>query len=183
MRTKLLVGSCFLAVIFLVIALNGSWAGATADDGTRFEVSLHGVSHVLDPQLPASAGKHCTYLTGKGALEVCAPAANGDAAFSMLCSALPLIVSGLLLALAAGIVNQVSPYRMKATAAALSAASLAAVFAGTVIAQMSMQRALKVVEEVPLYFGGFSFTAAWIAMGLLLFAAMLSTTSTMLGHT
>jgi hypothetical protein len=183
MRAKLLVSSCFLAVLFLLAALRGPWGKATAEDGSHFEVSVHGVSHTLDPRLPASAGKHCTYLTGKGALEVCAIAANGDAPFSMLCSVFPLIVCGLVLALAAGLVNQASPYAMKSTAAALSAASLAAVFVGTVIAQMSMQRALKVLEEIPLYFGGFAFASVWIAMGLLLFAAMLSTTSTMLGHT
>ena len=92
MRTRLLVGSCFLAVIFLVIALNGSWGGATAEDGTRFEVSLHGVSHVLDPQLPASAGKIAPTSPAEGPSRSARQRANGDAAFSMLCSALPLIV-------------------------------------------------------------------------------------------
>jgi hypothetical protein len=40
-----------------------------------------------------------------------------------------------------------------------------------------------VFDEIPLYMGGAAFTSVWIAMGLLLFAAALSTTSTMLKHT
>jgi len=182
MRIKMLVGSCFLAVLCLVVALRGPWGGGTADDGTRFVVSLHGVSHVL-PQVPFSATKECTYLTGKGAVEFCAPARDGDGPFSMLCSAFPLIGMGLVLAFASGMLTYVSPYRAKGTSATLAAASLASVFIGTVVAQVSMQRALKVFEEIPLYFGGPSFTCVWIAMGFLFFAAALSTTSTMLRHT
>jgi hypothetical protein len=182
MRIKLLLSSCFLAVAFLAIALRGSWGSGMAEDGTRFDVSLHGVSHVLHPKVRRSASKDCTYLTGKGAVEYCAPAPESDAPFSMLCSVFPLVLSGLLLALASGMVTYVSPYRAKGTSAALAAAALAAVFIGTVVAQLSMQRALKVFDEIPLYLGGFAFTSVWIAMGLLLFAAGLSTTSTMLQH-
>ena len=182
MRIKLLVNSCLLAVCFLAIALRGTWGSGMAEDGTRFDVSLHGVSHVVHPWLRWSAKKECTYLTGKGAVEYCATAPDGDAPFSMLCSVFPLMLSGLVLALASGLVTYVSPYRAKGTSAALAAASLASVFIGTVVAQISMQRALKVFDEIPLYLGGLAFTSAWIAIGLLLFAAGLSTTSTMLKH-
>jgi hypothetical protein len=180
MRIKLLLSSCFLAVVFLAVALRGTWGSGMAEDGTRFDVSLHGVSHVLHPKARRSASKDCTYLTGKGAVEYCAPASEGDAPFSMLCSVFPLILSGLGLAFASGLVTYVSPYRAKGTSAALAAAGLAAVFIGTVVAQLSMQRALKVFEEIPLYFGGLAFTSVWIAMGFLFFVAALSTTSTML---
>ena len=163
MRIKLLLSSCFLAVGFLAIALRGTWGSGMAEDGTRFDVSLHGVSHVLHPKVRRSAPE-------------------GDAPFSMLCSVFPLILSGLVLAGASGLVTYVSPYRAKATSAALAAAGLAAVFIGTVVAQLSMQRALKVFDEIPLYFGGLAFTSVWIAMVLLFFAAALSTTSTMLRH-
>lgn len=183
MRIKLLVGSCFIAVFFLAIALRGPWGRAAADDGTQFDVSLHGVSHLYHPKLSRSASSDCSYLTGRGAVEYCAPSPGGDAQFSMLCSVFPMILSGLLLALASGIVTYVSPYRAKGTSAALAAASLAAVFAGTTVAQIAMPRALKVFDEIPLYMGGVAFTSAWIAMAFLLFAAALSTTSTMLRHT
>jgi hypothetical protein len=182
MRIKLLLTSCFLAAVFLVIALRATWGSGTASDSTRFDISLHGVSHVYHPWMPWSAKKECTYLTGKGSVEYCAPAPGGDAPFSMLCSVFALIASGLVLALASFFVTYVSPYRAKGTSAALAAASLAAVFIGTVAAQLSMQRALKVFEEIPLYLDGLGFTSAWIAIGLLLFAAGLSTTSTMLRH-
>jgi hypothetical protein len=182
MRIRMLVTCCFLAVVFLAIALRGPWGSATADDGTRFDISLHGVSHLLHPKIRRSASKGCTYLTGRGAVEYCAPATATDAPFSMLCSVFPLILTGLVLAFASGALTYTSPYRAKGTSAALAAASLAAVFTGTAIAQISMPRALKVVDEIPLYFGGLAFTSVWIAMGLLLVAAALSTTSTMLGH-
>jgi hypothetical protein len=183
MRIKLLVSSCFIAVAFLAVALRGTWGSATANDGTRFDVSLHGISHVLHPKIPHSAAMTCTFLTGKGAAGFCAPSSEGDVRFSMLCSAFPLILTGLVLALLSGLVTYVSPYRATGTAATLAAASLAAVFAGTVVALVSMPRAFGVLDENPLEMGGFAFTAVWIAMGFLLFAAALSTTSTMLRHT
>jgi hypothetical protein len=182
MRIRLLLTSSYLAVVFLAIALRGPWGSGMAEDGTRFDVSLHGVSHVLHPKILRSARYDCTYLTGKGAVENCAPAPEGDTPFSMLCSVFPLILTGLVLAIASALVTYVSPYRSKATQAALSAASLAAVFAGTSVAQMSMQRAFKVFDEIPLYINRYGFISVWIAMGLLLFAAALSTTSTMLKH-
>lgn len=182
MRIKVFVACCYFAALLLAVALRGSWGGGPAEDGTRFDVSAHGVTHVLHPQAASSAGTSCTYLTGRGAVEFCAPATGGDATFSMLCSVFPLLLCGLVLALASGSLMWVSPHRSHGTAAALAAASLAAVFTGTVIAQIAMPRALKVFEEIPLYLGGAAFTSAWIAMGLLLFAAALSTTSTMLGH-
>jgi hypothetical protein len=180
MRIKLLVSSCFIAVVFLAVSLRGPWGSAIADDGTRFDVSLHGVSHVLHPEVAGSAGRECTYLTGKGAVEFCAPSSVSDAPFSMLCSVSPLILTGLVLALLSGVVTYVSPYRATGTSATLAAASLAAVFSGTVVAQIAMPRALRVLDEIPLQMGGLAFTAVWIAMGFLLFAAVLSTTSTMM---
>lgn len=183
MRIKMLVGSCFLAVFFLAIALRGPWGSGTADDGTRLDVSLHSVTRVLFPKTAHSPIVGCSYLTGKGSVENCAPAEGGDASFSMLCSVFPMMVAGLVLALASGVVTYISPYRAKGTSAALAAASLAAVFAGTTVAQIAMPRALKVFDEVPLSMGGAAFMSVWIAMGFLLFAAALSTTSTMLRHT
>ena len=184
MRIKLLVGSCFLAVFFLAIALRGSWGSGAADDGTQFDVSLHGVSHRYHPKLLRSASSDCSYLTGRGAVEYCAPSANGDAQYSMLCSVFPMIFAGLLLALGAGTVTYVSPYRAKATAAALAAASLAAVFAGTSIAQIAMPRALQSVRRNSALHGGRRGVHVRVDRdGFALFAAALSTTSTMLRHT
>jgi hypothetical protein len=182
MRIKLLVSCCFLGALFLAFSLRGPWGTGTAEDGSRFDVSLHGVTHVLFPKEPRSPIAGCSYLTGKGSVENCAPAAGADAQFSMLCSVFPLMLSGLALALASGIVTYVSPYRAKGTSAALAAASLASVFAGSAVAQIAMPRALEVFDEIPLYIGGPSFVCVWISMVFLLFAAALSTTSTMLKH-
>lgn len=183
MRIKLLVSSCLIAVALLAVALRGPWGSALATDGTRFDVSLHGVTHVPHPEVSGAADGGCTYLTGKGDVEFCAPSSVSDAPFSMLCSVSSLVLTGLVLALLSGVVTYVSPYRATGTSATLAAASLAAVFSGTVVAQIAMPRALRVLDDNPLQMGGLAFTAVWIAMGFLLFAAALSTTSTMLKHT
>lgn len=176
------MGSCFLAAVFLALALQGFWGEADAPDGTRYRVSLRKVSHVLEPKSAASRHEDCDYIRGKGQLQLCAPAEEGDAPFSMLCSVFTLMASGLALALSAGAVNVVSPYRAKTFGAQLTGASFIAVLLATVVAQAAMPHALAAVDGLPMQLGGFAFSSAWCAIGLLLFAAGLSTTSIMLGH-
>lgn len=182
MRIKLLAGSCFLAALFLALALRGAWGEADAPDGTRYAVSLRKVSHILEPKNNASPHDDCDYLRGKGRVQLCAPAEFGDAPFSMLCSVFTLVAASLGLALASGTVTVVSPYRAKNVGAQLAGAGFIAALLGTVLAQVAMPHALAVLDGLPMQFGGTSFTSAWTAIGLLLFAAGLSTTSTMLGH-
>ncbi len=182
MRIKLLTVSCFLSAVFLAVALQGAWGEADAPDGTRYKVSLRNVSHVLEPKKPGSAHEDCDYLRGKGRVQLCAPAVEGDAPFSMLCSVFTLMAAALGLALLSGAVHVISPYRAKSFGAQLAGASFIAALFGTVVAQAAMPRALAVLEGVPMQFGGFAFSSAWCAIGLLLFAAGLSTTSIMLGH-
>jgi hypothetical protein len=182
MRIKILIVSCFLAAACLALALRGAWAEADAADGTRYRVSLRKVSHVLEPARPDSPHEDCDYLRAKGKVQLCAPAEYGDAPFSMLCSVFTLMLAALLLALASGTVTVVSPYRAKGLGAQLAGASFIAALLGTVLAQAAMSRALAVLEGLPMQFGGLAFNSAWTAIGLLLFAAGLSTTSTMLGH-
>lgn len=182
MRIRLLISSCFLAAVFLGLALEGAWGEADAPDGTRYRVSLRKVSHVLEPAKPVSPHEDCDYLRGKGRVQLCAPAEYGDAPFSMLCSVFTLMLAALGLALASGAVTVVSPYRTQTIGAQLAGASFIAALLGTVLAQAAMPRALAVLEGLPMEFGGLAFSSAWCAIGLLLFAAGLSTTSTMLGH-
>jgi hypothetical protein len=182
MRIKLLIVSCFLSTILLAVALQGAWGDADAPDGSRYKVSLRKVSHVLEPRKPRSAHEDCDFLRGKGHVQLCAPADEGDAPFSMLCSVFTLMAVALGLALAAGTVNVISPYRWKNFAAQLAGASFIAALLATVVAQAAMPRALAVLDGLPMQLGGLAFSSAWAAIGLLLFAAGLSTTSIMLGH-
>jgi hypothetical protein len=182
MRIKLLVVSCFLSAVFLAVALVGAWGEADAPDGTRYKVSLRKVSHVLEPRKSGSAHEDCDYLRGKGRVQLCAPAEEGDAPFSMLCSVFTLMAVALGFALASGAVNVISPYRLKNFGAQLAGAAFIAALLSTVVAQAAMPRALAVLEGLPMQLGGFAFSSAWAAIGLLLFAAGLSTTSIMLGH-
>ena len=182
MRIKFLVVSCFLSVVFLAVALQGAWGEADAPDGTRYTVSLRKVSHVLEPRKRGSAHEDCDYLRGRGRVQLCAPPEEGDAPFSMLCSVFTLMAVALGLAFASGAVNVISPHRAKSFAAQLAGASFIAALLGTVVAQAAMPRALVALEGLPMQFGGLAFSAAWCAIGLLLFAAGLSTTSIMLGH-
>jgi hypothetical protein len=144
-------------------------------------VTLQGITQVTqrDDTIPV---RDCSYLRGKGAVQLCAPTEGSDAPFSMLCAAFPLIATGLLLALACGGLTVVSPYGRRATAAALAGASFVSVLAGTVLAMLTMRHALAVLDGLHLQLGSIGYTASWIALGFLAFAAGLSTTSTMLGH-
>ena len=182
MRIRLLMGSCFLAALFLALALRGYWGEADAPDGTRYAVSLRKVSHILEPASRSSPHEDCDYLRGKGRVQLCAPAEFGDAPFSMLCSVFTLMAAALGLAVASGAMTVVSPYRAKSLGAQLAGAGFIAALLGTVLAQVAMPHALAVLDGLPMQFGGLAFSSAWTAIGLLLFAAGLSTTSTMLGH-
>ena len=177
MRPKLVSGACFVAALLLVVALWGPWGRAVTDEGLRYEVSLRKVALVYP--IPMS----CDYLRGRGAVQLCAPAPDADQAFSMLCAAFPLLANAALFAFLSAVVTVRSPYGAKGTAAALAGASFAGAFAGTAFAKIAMPYALGVLLEPTFLFGGVAFNAAWAAVGVLLFAAALSTTSIMLRHT
>lgn len=182
-RPKLVSGSCIIAVILLVIAQQGFWASATAEDGTRYKIGLRKVTHMV--QAPGNNATHsdCDYLRGQGAVELCAPAPEADAAFSMLCASFPLMAAAGFFAFMSAFVTINSPYGAKGTAAALAGAAFAAAFAATVFAKISMPFAFAILVGPKTEFGGLAFSSAWTAVACLLFAAGLSTTSTMLRHT
>lgn len=182
MRPRLLIIACLLSAGLLGLALRGAWAEADAPDGTRYQVSLRHVTHIVASPKPDSPREECDYLRGTGTVQLCAPQEYADAPFSMLCSVFTLLAAALALALASGTVTFVSPYGARSIGAQLAGASFIAAFLGTVLAQAAMPRALAVLEGLPIQFGGLAFGAAWAAVGLLAFAAGLSTTSTMLGH-
>jgi len=182
MRIKLLVCSCFLSAAFLVPALRGFWGEADSPDGTYYRISLRKVSHVLEPWSLRPRQEECDYLRGQGRMQLCAPAELGDAPFSMLCSVFTLMACGFGLAVSAGVVNVVSPYRSKTLGAQLTGAAFIAVLLATVVAEAAMPHALAATEGLPLQLGGIAFGSAWCAISLLLFASGLSTTSVMLGH-
>ena len=109
-------GSCLIAVALLAIALQGYWARAT------------------------SAHNDCDYLRGRGTVELCAPAPEADAAYSMVCAAFPLMVAALFFAFMSAMVTMISPYGAKGTAAALAGASFAAAFAAGLSTTSTMLR-------------------------------------------
>ena len=182
-RPKLVSGSCLIAVALLAIALQGYWARATLEDGTRYNIGLRKISQVMEPARATSAHSDCDYLRGRGAAELCAPAPEADAAYSMVCAAFPLMVAALFFAFMSAMVTIISPYGAKGTAAALAGASFAAAFAATVFAKISMPFAFAVLVGPTTEFGSLAFSSAWTAVAFLAFAAGLSTTSTMLRHT
>lgn len=189
MRPRLLVGSCLLAALFLALSITGFWGRASGDDGARYEIGLRKIVVTLPADTTKGATTHgprvaaCDYLRGSGAVEFCAPVPEADAAFSMLCAAFPLLVLGFIFAIASAVVTKISPYTGKGTAAALAGAGFAASFAATTFAKISMPYAFAVLLSPKMEFGGLPFTSAWIAVALLLFAAGIGTTSTMLRHT
>jgi hypothetical protein len=189
MRPRLLLASCLLAAIFLGLALQGFWGSAAGDDGAAYKIGIRKIVVTLPADTSADAVTKgprvaaCDYLRGRGAVEYCAPVPEADAAFSMLCAAFPLLMLAFAFSLASAAVTAISPYTGKGTAAALAGAGFAASFAATVFAKISMPYALAVLLGPKMVFGGLAFTSAWVAVALLLFAAGIGTTSTMLGHT
>jgi hypothetical protein len=182
MRPKLVSGACFLAVFLLAVALQGYWGSAVAEDGTRYKAGVRKISHVIFASGASAITADCDYLRGRGRVEFCAPAPEADAAFSMLCAAFPLLCAAILFAFASGVTTVVSPYAAKGRAATLAGAGFASSLAAAVFTKIALPNALQVFVDPKFVFGGAAFTAAWISVALLLFAAGLSTTSTMLGH-
>ena len=182
MRPKLVSGACFLAAFLLAVALQGYWGSAVAEDGTRYKAGLRKISHVILASGSTEVTVDCDYLRGRGRVEFCAPAPEADAAFSMLCAAFPLAFAAMMFAIASGVTTVFSPYGAKGRAATLAGAAFAASLAAAVFTKIALPNALQVFVDPKFVFGGAAFTAAWCSVALLLFAAGLSTTSTMLGH-
>ncbi len=180
-RQRWILRACFLAVICLGVALKGVWARVSADDGTRWDVSLRKVSHVYRPHVRTSAHEDCDFLSGRGAVRVCAPAEGADVAYSLLCAAFPLILTAVVLALACGILTAVSPRPPSNTAVALTGAALAASFGGTLMAIIAMPRSLAGLEGLPLRLGGLAYDASWLGVGCLAIAVILSAASVLRG--
>jgi hypothetical protein len=183
MRPRLIALTSFIAVFCFAFALKGQWGEALGPGGTLLRVSLHGIAQAPQTREDAPAFRGCSYLRGQGAVELCAPAEGGDAAFSMLCAAFPLVGVGALLSLVCCGFAVISPYARRNTAAALSGAGFLSALAGTVLAMIAMPHALAALEGLGLQFGAPAYSAAWIGIGCVGFAAALSTASGMLGHT
>jgi hypothetical protein len=183
MRPRLIALTSLIAVACFAFALKGQWGEALAPSGTLLRVSLHGILQAPQNRENAPAFRGCSYLRGRGAVELCAPAEGADAAFSMLCAAFPLVAAALVMSLMCCGFATISPYARRNTAAALSGAAFVAALAGTVLAMIAMPRALAALQGLGLQFGAPAYTAAWVGIGCLAFAAALSTASGMLGHT
>jgi hypothetical protein len=180
-RQRWILWTCCLAAACLGLALQGVWASADADDGTRWNVSIHKVSHIYRPHVRTSAHEDCDFLRGRGAVRHCAPAEGADVAYSMLCSVFPLLLTAVALALACALLTAFSPRPPGNSAAALTGAALAASFGGTMLAVIAMPRSLAGLEGLPLQLGGMAYNAAWLGVGLLAIAAILSAASALRG--
>ena len=74
----LAAGALLLAAAFLYPIAPLSWGGADAPDGTRFKVSLVGLSHVLKPHQTVSPTEDCRWLPpGDNGLCRIKPGADG----------------------------------------------------------------------------------------------------------
>lgn len=180
-RQRWIFWTCGVAVVCLAVALQGVWASVDADDGTRWDVSVLKVSHVYRPHVRTSAHEDCDFLRGRGAVRHCAPADGADVAYSMLCAVFPLLLTALALALGCATLTAFSPRPPGNSAAALTGAALAASFGGTLLAVISMPRSLAGLEGLSLQLGGMAYNAAWLGVGLLAIAAILSAASALRG--
>jgi hypothetical protein len=180
-RQRWVLGTCWFAVACLALALRGVWATVDADDGTRWDVSIRKLSHVYRPHVRTSAHEDCDFLRGRGAVRHCAPAEGADVAYSMLCAVFPLLVTALLLALSCAVLTTFSSRPPGNSAASLTGAALAAAFGGSLLAVIALPRSLAGLAGLPVQLGGAAYNAAWIAVGLLGIAAILSAASALRG--
>ncbi len=60
------------------------WAGADAPDGTRFKISLVGISHVLEPRTTVSPTRDCRWRPPSGDAELCRVRTGGETAWRRL---------------------------------------------------------------------------------------------------
>ena len=180
-RQRWILWTCGFAIACLALALKGVWASADSDDGTRWDVTVRNVSHIYRPHVRTSAHEDCNFLRGTGAVRHCAPAAGADVAYSTLCAAFPLLLTALGLALACAAVTAFSSRPPGNSVAALAGAALSASFGGTMLAVIAIPRSLAGLEGLSLQFGGVAYNAAWLGVGLLAIAAILSTASALRG--
>ena len=180
-RQQSITTACLLSAVLLALSLSGAWGGAWAEDGSRYTVSLHSVSHIVHLQAGAKPERECNFLKGSGAVEMCVPAPSGDVAYSMLCAVFPLLAAGLVLSFFCGVMTLLSPRPPGNAAAALAGAALAAAFGGTTLAMIAMPRALLVLDGIGIELGAWSYNSAWLAVGSLSVATILAAASALRG--
>ena len=117
MRIKLLVSSCFIAVVFLASRCadrgEARWRTMARDSTSRSRRDRTCCTR----RVPRSADQECTYLTGKGSVEFCAPSARATRRSRCCAPCSRLVLSGLVLAFVSGVLTYVSPYRRQGTSA------------------------------------------------------------------
>ena len=180
-RQRWVVWTCLLAVGCLAFGLKGVWATVDADDGTRWDVSVSKLSHVYRPHIRTSAHEDCDFLRGRGAVRHCMPAEGADVAYSMLCAVFPLLLTALVLAGSCAVLTAISARPPGNTAVSLSGAALGASFGGAMLAVIALPRSLAGLEGMSVQLGGMAYNAAWIGVGLLAIAAILSAASAVRG--
>lgn len=180
-RQQSVTAASLLSAFFLSLSLWGAWGGAWAEDGSRYTVSLHSVSHLVRTQVGAPPERECNYLRGNGAVEMCVPAPSGDVAYSMLCAAFPVLAAAFVFALACGVMTLLSSRPPGNASAAMAGAALGAAFGGTMLAMIAMPRALLVLDGIGIELGAYAYNSAWLAIGLLSIGTILAAASAIRG--
>lgn len=165
----LAAGALLLAAASLHPTAPLAWGGADAPDGTRFKVSLVGLSHVLDLHRTVSPSRDCRWAPPSGDAELCRVAPEGEAAFIRLRAVLPALRLAVgLCVVAAGLsLSRRAPIRLRLAATLAAAAAPALVM---LLFATSAGAALSVLR--PLHFGLAATRATMQAMLAMLLGLM-----------
>jgi len=161
----------FLTAVALQQACTVAWAHATATDGTRYEMSVVGLSRLS--ALPDQPRTDCRWWPTYGSTELCAPTANAPAARGALRRAYPCLQVAMWLAVLSVLLQTLRVPRARVMQGAVPAAAATLVVVAIYSMLVGAGDGLAVLAPLEVRFNGAGFALALIA-------ALLSIASTVL---
>ena len=166
----LAAGALLLAAAFLYPIAPLSWGGADAPDGTRFKVSLVGLSHVLKPHQTVSPIENCRWLPPAGDNGLCRVKPGAEGAFFRLRAAYWTLWLGFWLCLGCAVLTLSAraplPVRLLITTlCALAPAAVMLLFSTS---------AFSAIDALSMLSGGLAATRATMQAMIAIFLGLLS---------
>ncbi len=165
----------FLTAVALQQACTVAWAHATAERGTRYEMSVVGLSRLS--ALPDQSRTDCRWWPTYGSTELCAPTANAPAARGALRRAYPCLQVALWLAVLSVLLQTLRVPRSRLLQGAVPAAAAALVVTAISSMLVGAGDGLAVLAPLEVRFDGVGFALALLAAVLSMASAVLLLTS------
>lgn len=174
LRSRRSVGAMaiFLTAIALQQATTRPWGAAAGPDGSRYELSIVGLSRVT---AGATASRtDCRWWPVYGDASLCGARAGGEAAYRRLRLAYPLLQVAMWVAVASLLLQTLRVPRQRLLQAAAPAAACALTAVGIVVAMRGAREGLGALAEVAVRFTAPGFAMAVAAVVLSALSAILA---------